>query len=189
MQAVYKQGGKELEGWVELFTESARERFLTSGAAYLPAHIQSSCGPLKSGDAVISPAFGSINADFLCHAVGVPFYDLSKFKMILDDGGEEAARATHDLQEQAGLQLKLIKTIFKEAAVRGVTSIAIPAISGGKRGFPSPLAAAITHSVAATEVLASRGTLEVHVVSWGAENHRDAFECAREEVARKLVPC
>ena len=71
----------------------------------------------------------------------------------------------------------------------GVTSIAIPAISGGKRGFPSPLAAAITHSVAATEVLASRGTLEVHVVSWGAENHRDAFECAREEVARKLVPC
>ena len=78
-------------------------------------------------------------------------------------------------------QVTLLRQIFREAAKCGVKSIAIPAVSAGKRGFPALLAAAITLAVAATEVLASGGGLEVLVVAYGDENHLDAFECAKEQ--------
>ena len=43
-------------------------------------------------------------------------------------------------------------------------------------------------AVAAHEVLASGGALEVLIVAYGDENHIDAFHCAKEHSCRLLVP-
>jgi hypothetical protein len=52
--------------------------------------------------------------------------------------------------------------------------------------FPPWLAAAITMSVAAFEIIASRGQLTVCTVAYGAENHRKQLEHARDAALRHL---
>ena len=100
---------------------------------------------------------------------------------LLDDPSEE-------LHAAARAQLRLLRRIFVEAARLGVTSIALPAISSGKRNFPPLLNAGLTLAVAATEVLASGGALRVYCVSWGDENHFDAFVCAKEAALSRMAP-
>ena len=84
-------------------------------------------------------------------------------------------------------QLGLLATIFREAAKVGARSIAIPAVSAGKRGFPADLASAITLAVAATEILASAFTLDVYVIGFGDENLTESFRQAKLWAASEIV--
>ena len=93
-----------------------------------------------------------------------------------------------ELKQAALQQFSLISQIFRQAAERGATSLAIPAISAGKRGFPALLASAVTLAISATEVLSSGGTLDVYVVAYGDENHLDSMTYAKEQAMYKLVP-
>lgn len=180
MEALYQQGGSGLKGWVEAQTLAAREaatdRFSSHGAVLSP------------GEVCISPAYGTIRAAHLCHAVGIAFYEAARFHQACTSGNEEERqKADAALLAAAVQQVHLIRAIFWEAARVGARSIAIPAVSAGKRGFPPLLAAAITLSVATHEVLASGGDLEVMVVTFGDENHLDAFKEAREAATTRLV--
>ena len=178
---VYMKAGPELATWLQ-HQEADALRRNGAGPGGRPRFI------LESGDAVSSPAFGNINADYLCHAVGISFYNASSFQQSCASADAETrSHAESELHSAAVKQVHLIRRCFALAAEAGVSSVAIPAISAGKRGFPPLLAAAITLSIAAHEVLASRGTLEVHVVAYGDENHLDAFECARQAAITRLV--
>ena len=83
--------------------------------------------------------------------------------------------------------MDLFAAIFRDAARVGARSIAIPAISAGKRGFPGTLASAITTAAAATEVIASGGTLDVYIVAYGDENHKAAFERATRRAVCEFI--
>ena len=203
IDAIYAQAGAELETWLE----HKRNAHRSAGEREL----------LSEGGTLVSPAFGRVNASFLCHACGVQFYEASLFQTSVQQAQlyEQIARSAIDtsmpgslpapeasqpdvdaepdgpeglLSRAAGEQLALLRRIFSDAAACGATSIAIPSVSAGKRCFPPMLAAAITCAVAASEVLASGGSLSVHLVIWGDERHKAAFAWAREEAARKLVP-
>ena len=188
MHAIYEQGGAALRSWVHTYRQAR--------ASALRAESAEAAGgdgtPLAPGDAVASPAFGSIQAEWLCHAVGISFYDPNQFQRVVlstePSSADQTAHAAEELRRVADAQLGLIRNIFREAARAGVTSLAMPAVSSGKRKFPPLLNASIALSVAATEILASGGELDVYFVSWGDENHHDSFACAREAVSRALVP-
>jgi len=172
---LYRLGGQPLKTWLEEVERSHMHR--AGRGALLPA-----------GSTLVSPAFGAIKAKHLCHATGISFLPAESYMHMLQSEQAENARAL--LLEGMAKQLGLVRRIFADAASCGATSIAIPAVSAGKRGFPPLLAAAITLSVAANEVLScGHGTpqLDVYVVAYGDENHLDAFECAKAEAVRKLV--
>ena len=78
-------------------------------------------------------------------------------------------------------QVTLFGRIFGAAASVGATSIAIPAVSAGKRAFPAPVMAAIAAAFAVREMLASGGSLRVLLVGYGAEDHAALFELARQQ--------
>ena len=175
IDALYDQGGVELAAWVNARTRAQGEAIAT--------------GPvLASGQAITSPAYGAIRAKYLCHSCGVGFFDPVQFQHVAQ-ALDEGERASDELHRAAHMQLALLRTIFAEAARCGCRSIAIPAVSAGKRRFPALLASAITMGVAAREVLASGLDLEVLVVAFGDENWLDCFECAKDHAVRQLVGC
>ena len=175
MEAIYKQGGTDLLDWL-----SERDEFTNSSGNHMAR--------LRPGDVMTSPAFGTINASWVGHACGNSFYDAHTFQQYAQMGEEGAKLMSSKLLEAVHKQLLLIRRIFKQAAQKGAKTIAIPAVSAGKRGFPSLLASAVTLAHAATEVRASGGDLTVFIVAYGDENHLDAFECAKYHALRKLVP-
>ena len=188
IHAVYALGGDELAQWVRARRQKA------SVAAGLEA--QENFEALEAAGTVTGPAYGRINARWLCHACGISFYDPVAFQRVMQstpiagmiEMQSEASHAAEALRVAARKQLLLLRRIFQDAARVNATSVAIPAVSAGKRGFPALLAAAITCGVAANEIMASGGQLEVTVAIYGDEQHRDVFDCARLEVAQKLVP-
>ena len=128
---------------------------------------------MEAGHVRTSPAFGKINAGWLCHAVGVGFSALDETR----------------IQSAFAMQLSLCLQIFRAAAEVGARSVAVPAVSGGKRGFPARAVAAIAAGVAACEVLASGGpSLDVYLVGFGAENHAAIFASAKQCVLAMLAP-
>ena len=175
MDAIYNQGGEELTAWVD-----ARTRAHHEAATHGPL--------LETGCAITSPAYGTVRAKHLCHCCGVSFYDACQFQRVVLSGDDEQAKAASEgLHQAAQAQFGLLRAIFAEAARYGCRSIAIPAVSAGKRQFPALLAAAITMRIAAVEVLASGLDLEVIVVAFGEENWLDCFECAKDHAVRRLV--
>ena len=87
-----------------------------------------------------------------------------------------------------GAGARTTSDIFKCAANVGAATIAIPAVSCGKRGFPIALGAAIAASVAASEILASGSTLKVYLIGYGDEDLTDSFQQALEMAQSCMVP-
>ena len=178
IHALYAKGGEDLHGWVG--QELAWRR--TTGRQ------------LVSGDVVVGPAFGDIDAKWLCHAVGIPWHGMvaNKYHATTDGtrAGPDAAPDSawqKSREEAAAAQVKMIAGVFRAAASVGATSIALPAISAGKRGFPGGLAASISCAAAAVEVLASGCTLDVYLVGFGDENQGKHFRTGAQLAACELI--
>jgi hypothetical protein len=78
MDALYRLGGAELAEWV----------YAQQGTAHAHGGPPSSA-VLSSGQVRTSLAYGAINASYLCHAVGISFYDAVDYMQVV----------THQLQQ------------------------------------------------------------------------------------------
>ena len=135
MHAIYEQGGAALRSWVHTYRQAR--------ASALRAESAEAAGgdgtPLAPGDAVASPAFGSIQAEWLCHAVGISFYDPNQFQRVVLSTEPSSADQTAHAAERAATRRGRAAWAHPEHLPRGaragVTSLAMPAVSSGKRKF------------------------------------------------------
>jgi O-acetyl-ADP-ribose deacetylase (regulator of RNase III) len=193
MQALYRQGGEALQEWLKDVPRNSQGYHLSQG------------------DVITSDAFGDINAQWLCHACGIT-WDCELLSPLREDDEwgtgayveelDSRRRAAYEsgdsnqlrsdrrdiaLNALVAYQLNLVRKIFREAARVGARSIALPAVSGGSRGYPFEVVTCISAVVAVAEARASGNELRVHLVAFGKWNVESELQKAIDRASSALL--